>query len=100
MSSSLLLGGKTGELPLPGWSSGYGQEIYENVETYAKTRDYLNNLRKPSVAEDFYEAPRVAHEQGRILSASVNKPTLEAIQRFVGENLFIKRTQFVVIQQK
>ncbi|XP_022665250.1 uncharacterized protein LOC111264468 isoform X4 [Varroa jacobsoni] len=82
-TNSHLLGGKTGgELPLSGANaSGYGQEIYENVETYAKTRDYLNNLRKPSVAEDFYEAPRVAHEQGRILSASVNKPTLDAIQR-------------------
>ncbi|OQR72325.1 hypothetical protein BIW11_10463 [Tropilaelaps mercedesae] len=82
-SNSHLLSGKSGELPLTGTAgSGYGEEIYENVEAYAKTKDYLNNLRKPSVAEDFYEAPRVAHEQGRILSASVNKPTLaDAIQR-------------------
>lgn len=64
--------------------AGYGQEIYENVEAYAKVRDYRNNLHKPSVAEDFYEVPRLS-DQSKV-KIPVSQPTgHEQMQRYAGD---------------
>ena len=60
---------------------GYGQEIYENVEAYAKNTDYRNNLHKPSLSEDFYEVPRRS-EQSKVRIPASQSSGHDQMQRY------------------